>query len=268
MLEAFFLPAEPGERFCLAHAPAGTPRGAIVYVHPFAEEMHKSRRMAALQARSLAARGWLVLQVDLCGCGDSSGDFSEARWDTWSRDVRAGLAWARTRTAGSVALWGLRLGATLACELAADAALGIERLVLWQPVTSGEQFLSQFLRLRLAAEMLDGGAATSASGELRAQLAQGRTLEIAGYDLHPDLAAAIERVQLAALRPAARRIDWFEVAAEAAASVRPGSQRVAERWRAQGMDVRAASVAGEAFWSTIEISECPALLDATGEALA
>ena len=40
MLEAFFLPAEPGERFCLAHVPAGAPRGAIVYVHPFAEEMH------------------------------------------------------------------------------------------------------------------------------------------------------------------------------------------------------------------------------------
>jgi exosortase A-associated hydrolase 2 len=268
VLEAFFLPAAPGERFCLAHAPAREPRGAIVYVHPFAEEMHKSRRMAALQARLLAARGWLVLQLDLLGCGDSPGDFGEARWDTWSRDVRAGLAWARARTAGPLALWGLRLGATLACELAEDTALGVERLVLWQPVTSGEQFLAQFLRLRLAAEMLDGGAATSASGELRAQLAQGRALEIAGYDLHPHLAAALERVQLAALRPAARRIDWIEVAADAAAAVRPGSRRVVELWRAQGLDVRAASVAGEAFWSTIEISECPALLDATEMALA
>ena len=268
MLEAFFLPAEPGERFCLAHVPAGAPRGALVYVHPFAEEMHKSRRMAALQARALAARGWLVLQVDLCGCGDSPEEFGEARWDTWARDVRAGLAWARVRTAGPIALWGLRLGAALACELAADTALGIERLMLWQPVTSGEQFLSQFLRLRLAAEMLDGGTATSATGALRAQLAQGRTLEIAGYDLHPQLAAAIERLQLAALRPAAKRIDWIEVGAEASPSVRPGSQRVVERWRAQGLDVRAASVAGDGFWSTIEISECPALLEATAQALA
>jgi exosortase A-associated hydrolase 2 len=230
--------------------------------------MHKSRRMAALQARALAAHGWLVLQVDLCGCGDSPEEFGEARWDTWARDVRAGLAWARARAAGPLALWGLRLGATLACELAEDTALRIERLVLWQPVISGEQFLSQFLRLRLAAEMLDGGAATSASAELRAQLARGHALEIAGYDLHPHLAGAIERVQLGALRPAASRIDWIEVGAEASASVRPGSQRVVERWRAQGLDVRAASVAGEGFWSTIEISECPALLTATLGALA
>jgi exosortase A-associated hydrolase 2 len=268
VVEAFFLSVEYGERFCLSHAPAGAPRGAIIYIHPFAEEMHKSRRMAARQAHALAARGWLVLQVDLFGCGDSPGDFGDARWDTWARDVRACLAWARARTARPIALWGLRLGATLAGELAADAALGIERLVLWQPVLNGEQFLTQFLRLRLAAEMLHGGAATSASAELRGQLAQGRTLEIAGYDLHPHLAAAIERVQLASLRPAVKRVDWIELGAEAAASLRPASQRVVERWRAQGLDVRTASVAGEAFWSTIEITECAALLEATQEALA
>jgi exosortase A-associated hydrolase 2 len=268
VLEAFFLPAAQGERFCLAHSPEGTPRGAIVYVHPFAEEMHKSRRMAALQARALAARGWLVLQLDLSGCGDSSGDFGEARWDTWARDVRTGLEWARARAPGPLALWGLRLGATLACELAANAALGVERLLLWQPVTSGEQFVSQFLRLRLAAEMLAGGAATSALGELRAQLAEGRVLEIAGYDLHPDLARAIERAQLGSLRPAVERVDWLELGAEAAPAVRPGSQRVVERWRAEGVDVRTASVAGEAFWSTIEITDCAALLEATTEALA
>lgn len=268
MLEAFFLPTDQGERFCLAHAPTGAPRGAIVYVHPFAEEMHKSRRMAALQARALAARGWLVLQVDLFGCGDSAGDFGEARWETWAHDVRAGLDWVRAQAPGPLALWGLRLGATLACELAADPALGVGRVVLWQPVASGEQFLSQFLRLRLAAEMLGGGAATSAPGELRAQLAQGHTLEIAGYDLHPHLAAAIERAQLVSLRPAVKRVDWLEVGAEAAATVRPGSQRVVERWRAERVDVRTRAVAGEAFWSTLEIAECAALLEATEEALA
>lgn len=268
MVEAFFLPAEQDSRFCVVHAPAGAPRGAIVYVHPFAEEMHKSRRMAALQAQALAARGWLVLQPDLSGCGDSPGDFGEARWSVWARDVQAGLDWASARAPGPLALWGLRLGATLACEVAANGALGIERLVLWQPVTHGEQFVTQFLRLRLAAEMLGGGAATSALGELRSQLAQGRTLEIAGYDLHPDLAAAIEHAQLASLRPAVKRVDWLEVGAEGAPALRPGSQRIVERWRAEGLDVRTASVAGEPFWSTIEITECAPLLAATAEALA
>jgi exosortase A-associated hydrolase 2 len=263
VLEAFFLPAEQGRRFCVANRPAREPRGGILYVHPFAEEMHKSRRMAALQARRLAQLGYLVLQIDLLGCGDSGCDFGDARWALWTSDVAAGLRWLRERTQ-SQTLWGLRLGATLACEMAAG---GIERLVLWQPVTNGEQFLTQFLRLRLASEMLAGGAATSALGELRAELGQGRALEVAGYDLHPHLAQAVERLQLAALRPAVKRVDWLEVGAEPSEGLRPGSQRVAERWKAAGIDVRTATVAGEPFWSTIEIAVCEPLLDATTEAL-
>jgi exosortase A-associated hydrolase 2 len=143
----------------------------------------------------------------------------------------------------------------------------VDRLVLWQPVTNGEQFLSQFLRFRLASEMLAGGAATSALRELRAELARGRALEIAGYELHPDLAQAIESLQLGALPAATKRVDWLEVGAEASAGVRPGSQRVTERWKAAGFDVRTATVAGEPFWSTIEIAVCEPLLDATTEAL-
>jgi exosortase A-associated hydrolase 2 len=101
VLEAFFLPVEPGQRLCIFHHPAARPtRGGVVYVHPFAEEMHKARRMAALQARRLADEGFAVMQIDLHGCGDSSGDFSEARWDLWKRELddtlarTAALGWA------------------------------------------------------------------------------------------------------------------------------------------------------------------------------
>ena len=71
----FFLRFTAGNRFCLLHATDRRAVGAVLYVHPLAEEMNKSRRMAALQARALAASGWVVLQVDLFGCGDSDGDF-------------------------------------------------------------------------------------------------------------------------------------------------------------------------------------------------
>src|SRR5690349_8930312 len=115
MLEAFFLPAERGNRFCVVNRPARETRGAILYVHPFAEEMHKSRRTAALQARRLAELGYVVLQIDLLGCGDSAGEFGDARWDIWQSDVQAGLAWLKARVDAPLALWGLRLGAMLAC---------------------------------------------------------------------------------------------------------------------------------------------------------
>ena len=235
----------------------------MVYVHAFAEEMNKSRRMAALQARALAAHGYAVLQVDLYGCGDSAGEFGDARWEIWARDVRAAVDQLRNRFTARVSLWGLRLGATLASEIACDPALEIERLVLWQPVIAGEQFLSQFLRIRLAAEMLAAGAATSALRELRAELAQGRSLEIGGYDLHADLAVEIARRDMGLMKPAVKRVDWLEVGT----AVRPASQRVIGHWKASGLDVRPSAVPGDPFWSTVEIAECPALLDATTEAL-
>jgi exosortase A-associated hydrolase 2 len=266
VLDAFFIPVEPGQRFWIFHSPTGTSaRGGMVYVQPFGDEMNKARRMAALQARRLAAEGWSVLQIDLYGCGDSAGEFAQARWEIWSRDVRAAMAWLSERVAGPLSLWGLRLGATLACEVARERA--VEALVLWQPVVAGEQLLTQFLRTRLAGEMLAGGAATTALKQLRAELARGRTLEVAGYELHPELAAAIERVDLIAMRPAAKRIHWMEVAPEPGSPLRSASRRVVEAWRSAGVEVAPVTVAGEPFWSTIEIAECEALLDATSEAL-
>jgi exosortase A-associated hydrolase 2 len=234
-----------------------------VYVHPFCEEMNKARRMAARQSRRLAAAGHAVLQIDLFGCGDSSGELRDARWHTWKRDVGAAIGWLKARVGGPVSLWGLRLGATLAADVARDPGLGVEHLILWQPVGSGELFLRQFLRLRLAAEMLAEGAAQSGVRELREALARGSPLEIAGYDLHPQLAAEIEALRLADLVPAAKRVHWLEVVAQAEPELGPASRRTLAAWQAKGLDVRAAAVTGEPFWSTLEITECEALLAAT-----
>lgn len=268
MSSAFFLPAEPGHRFCIYHRPAeGSAGRGVVYAHPFCEEMNKARRMAALQSRRLAAEGYAVLQVDLFGCGDSSGDFSDASWRIWKQDLKFALGWLKSRVDGPLGLWGLRLGATLAADVARDPAVGIEHLLLWQPVSNGEQFLTQFLRLRLAAEMLAEGAAQSGVRELRETLGRGLPLEIAGYNLHPHLAAEIDALSLADLVPAVRRVHCLEVNAMAEPKLSPASQRALEVWRSKGLDVRAAAVRGEPFWSTIEVTECEALLAATESSL-
>lgn len=267
MLEAFFLPVDPGQRFCILNTPADATRRAVVYIHPFAEEMNKARRMAALQARRLAAEGCVVLQIDLLGCGDSSGEFSEARWGAWIRDAQAAVRWISRRYPVPLTLWGLRLGAMLAADVAQDASLGIEHLVLWQPVSNGGQFLSQFVRLRLASEMLAGGAATTALRELTEELRRGGMLEIAGYELHADLAADIESLKLEVLRPAVKRVDWLEVLADRTLSVRPAAKRVLDTWRGAGMEANAQHALGEPFWSTLEIAECDELLELTAAAM-
>jgi exosortase A-associated hydrolase 2 len=267
VLEAFFLPVEPGQRFCILTGPAAAPRRGVVYLHAFAEEMNKSRRMAALQARRLAAEGCIVLQIDLLGCGDSSGEFVEARWQAWKRDAEAAVRWIARRYRVPVTIWGLRLGAMLAADVAQNPSLGVDHLLLWQPVSDGGQFLTQFLRLRVASEMLASGAATTAVRELADELRRGRALEIAGYELHADLATQIERLKLEALRPAVKRVDWLEVLADRALPTRPAAKRVLDAWRGAGIESNADQAVGEPFWSTVEIAECCELLELTSAAL-
>lgn len=258
------MPAARGERFCIFHPAAGTPHGAIVYLHPFAEEMNKSRRMAALQARMLAMHGFVVLQIDLFGCGDSSGEFGEARWDIWKEDVSLGLQWLRRRVPGPIRLWGLRLGALLALDFATASNEVFGGFLLWQPVVNGESFLTQFLRLRMATEMIADDAVKTSTQALRSELKAGTVLEVAGYDLAPALAHAIERLKLAELPPPlGTPVHWLEVVPEAGRPLSPASQRVADAWIEHGVKLEARTVAGQPFWNAIEITECPELLAET-----
>src|SRR6476620_4799246 len=177
--EPFFLQTDRGRRFCLYHAPRAEKecRGAFIYVHPFGEEMNKSRRMAALQARAFAAMGFGVLQIDLFGCGDSSGEFVDARWAIWREDLAIAKKWLEQHVAAPVSLWGARLGGLLALDFASRVESTIEKIILWQPVVSGELFLTQFLRLRLAGDMLaEGMEKHTGTRTMRNALAAGEIL--------------------------------------------------------------------------------------------
>jgi exosortase A-associated hydrolase 2 len=265
-MEALFLDGRQGPLFCVYHPAAIQRRERIglVYLPPFAEEMNRSRRMVALQARRLAALGVDVLLLDLFGTGDSAGDFGEARWEAWREDAKAAMDWLSARCAGRVGLWGLRLGALLAAEVAAEAPSGLARLLLWQPVLSGERHLTQFLRLRVAASMGKGSGKETAR-DLRARLSQGEALEIAGYELAPALAEAIAGLQLAALlaRLKGLRPDLMEVSAGEVPAPAPATQKLLAELERQGLPHTAHAVCGEPFWSIQEITLAPRLLDAT-----
>ena len=258
---AFHLPATAGSRFCLLHSPpAAAARGALLYIHPFAEEMNKSRRMAALQAKALAGAGYAVLQIDLLGCGDSSGDFSDATWEAWIDDVLLGADWLQTQCACVPWLWGLRSGCLLVSEAARRMAVP-PPLLFWQPVVAGRQFLQQFLRLKLAGDLLGGEGGARMAG-LREQLAREGSLEVAGYRLSSALAAGLEKAELA---PPAQptRIEWFEVSARDGAELSPVARATIAKWQAAGHRVVGQVAAGPAFWQTAEIVESPALLAAS-----
>jgi exosortase A-associated hydrolase 2 len=269
--EPFFLQADCGRRFCLYHAPQAETecRGAFIYVHPFGEEMNKSRRMAALQARAFASMGFGVLQIDLFGCGDSSGDFSDARWDIWKQDLATACTWLEGRVSAPVSLWGLRLGTLLALDFARNSQKKFAQIILWQPIISGELFMTQFLRLRLASEMLstDGGKA-GGTNALRNALKEGTPVEVAGYELGPDLACAVDRLKAAELMVKGTPVHWFEVVADAGRGMTPAGERVVSAWRQNEVDLHLHLVSCLPFWATQEITECAELESATLNALA
>lgn len=262
--QPLFLDTPSGARFCLYHAPAGACRGALLYVAPFGDEMNRTRNLAARQARALVQRGIGVLQMDLYGCGDSAGEFADARWDGWQDDLALGHAWLAEKLGCPVGVWGLRLGALLALDYAARATLPVARLLLWQPVVRGAAFLTQLLRLRLAGALLDGETAgRTGTTQLREALLAGEPTEIGGYMVAPELGAAIDQADASAVPPVSIPVDWFDVLP--APGRPPGAAAVKQvtDWRIQGVSVRLHAVHGLPFWATQEITDCPALIDAT-----
>ena len=259
-IEPFFLDSPRGPLFCIFTSPSNQRlKGAVLYLPPFAEEMHKSRRMAALQARAMAVQGYAILQIDLTGCGDSAGDFGDASWSTWLEDARLGHAWLANKTAQPVTLWGLRTGALLAVDLA-QRLQNTHHLILWQPVSDGSLFLNQFLRIKLASEMLSDGQSKSGTKALLAQLEAGQGVEVGGNMLSPAMARELGGIKLASLVPACP-VSWLEVGAQA--SITPASQRIVDAWMAAGASVQTRTVQGDPFWVTQEITECPKLIDAS-----
>ncbi len=218
--------------------------------------------MAHLLARAVSLSGGDALIFDLSGTGDSMGEFSAARWDTWQDDADAAIAWLAERTGGPVSLVGLRLGAFPALHAAQTKPALVDRINLWQPVTSGRNMLTRFLRVRIAAAMTRGGGGETTEG-LWSQLADGRSVDVAGYEISAELAREIGALNLADLAPPTVPIHWFDLAAEEGRELAPGSRRIIEQWRKSEFSLTAETIVGAPFWTLQETTIAPALIDRT-----
>lgn len=251
-----------GSRLVVLHEPAEAPRGVVVGVAAFAEEMNKGRRTCALAARAMAREGLLVAQLDVAGCGDSSGDLVSASWQGWVDDVLDTTRWAvgLAPADAPVILWGVRAGCLVASQ--AQAQLGRPaHLLLWQPQPNGKLVLQQFLRLKMAGQ-LQQGSAKGVTDSLLADLAAGRSVEVAGYELGPGVADGMAAAQMR-MPSRGTRVAWLEVSAQTPPELLPVSQNMVQKWAAGGVEVRAAAVSGPLFWQTLDIEEAPALVERT-----
>lgn len=202
---AYFLPLGGERLFAFLHLPGGVPRAGAVLCAPLAEEKLWSHRVFVSFARELAARGYAVLRFDFRGEGDSDRRFGESDFESRLEDTQAAIEELKRRAPGlgKVTLVGLRLGATIAAAAAARRD-DVERLVLWDPVVDGADYMQSVLRANLMAQMAIHRKVVEDRDALVARLQRGETVNIEGYDLNRALfeqVSALRLPELLAARP-------------------------------------------------------------------
>lgn len=124
-----------------AQARSSQARAAVI-CYPWGPEYIFAHRALRHLGRQLAVRGFNVLRFDYYGSGDSAGDEAEVRLSGWREDIVAAIEELKDISdAKSVALIGLRLGASLAAQIAASCRKDVAALVLWDPAISGTEHL-------------------------------------------------------------------------------------------------------------------------------
>ena len=183
-LSGHFVEAQPGRIFVAAWQNDSKSQVAILCVPPLLEELNSSRRQMAVQAQQLVNAGLDTFVIDYYGTGDSEGLDHEASFENCLQSLSAAVQWVVSQGYQSVVLWGVRVGALFVAELLKQNAPAVVSGVLfWQPLESGEQWISALQRLQKMS------ANTGASDQY---------FEVAGYQLSDSL-----------LEPV-RKFDWRE----------------------------------------------------------
>ncbi len=251
-IRPFHLDGEKGRLFALLYTPQN-PQQTVVFVPPFAEEMNKCRQQVSRTAQALVESSCAVLIVDLFGTGDSEGNFSEATWSSWQADVETAMRWADVNLPDEQCIVATRLGCVLAAEALLLAGRKVAKTVFWHPVVSGSQFMTQFLRLQVAASMMEPGGQVTVDA-LRGKLSEGASLEVAGYELTPSLWQSVEGTDLLdSVKPGLGRLSVIEIGRVRKEGLSPAAKKIVGAAEAEGVDVSCQRVPGDPIWAATEI---------------
>ncbi|MCV2886027.1 alpha/beta hydrolase [Aestuariibacter sp. AA17] len=269
-IQPAFITLPSGNLYTVSFVPEGkTPNNIVIFVPPFAEEMNKSRKMMALMGNALASSGDLCVLFDYLGTGDSEGDFSDASWQIWQKnlsDVVEHICADYPSTA--LHFIGLRTGALvlnayLNEQPKAGTVQNIKSLHYWNPTFKGSLFVTQFLRLKLAGEMMRGEGEKVTAKQLRAQLTQQDSLEVAGYTVRDELISGLESSSMVLPEELYDcPLFIYEVNGKGEQVSPATANGCAKAFEHHSMK-QLMPVAGAAFWSTQEIAIVPDLIDFT-----
>lgn len=147
-------------------------------------------------------------------------------------------------------------------DWAKTSSVPIDSFILWHPVLNGGLAVNQFLRLAATSQIM--GKEGSSPKEIRNILNQGQAVEIGGYELHPELASAIEKQKMEDLFPSQNSsILWQEISLSDPPDFTPASKKVLDIFKANGCRINARAISGNTFWNSVEISTVPNLITDT-----
>ena len=242
------------------------PRGHIIYLAPFGEEMNRCRQAAATQARLFAASGYRCSLLDLYGTGEAVGELADATLEDWIAGIHAAVE--ECRDDEPLVFWGCRLGACLMTRyLAQHPAPGAVTALLWQPQVSGKTFITQAIRQRAAARM-EQGLEKQSKDEVMAMLADGATLEVGGYAMSAPLVHAIETLDIAEpLSAPLKTVHWLEHDTGDGRPIAARTQKAMDALKDHSETFELHRFAGAPFWQLHERDSCEALVEASTSCL-
>lgn len=117
----------------------------IVLCYPMGQEYMRSHRAFRQLSNLLSRAGYHVLRFDYYGTGDSMGESEDVSMQQWQQDIGTAIEELKDNAGiEKVSLVGLRLGAAMAVQAGAGRA-DVHDVVLWDPVVSGDAYLSNLL---------------------------------------------------------------------------------------------------------------------------
>lgn len=198
----------------------------VVVAPPLFEEDARLRKVLVNLARHLRDAGYDVVRFDYCGTGFSPGRYADLSLERARHNLAAALEYCRSAGAGRVDLVGVRFGAYLALESAADGS--VNRVVVWEPVLNPAAYIKEVLRSEVATQMLIYGEVRQDRDTLvEAMRASGR-MYVEGYLISSELYEQLSAGQ--AIKPNETLADVKNVA-----FVYWQSRREQKRWAAAGI---------------------------------
>lgn len=165
-------------------------RECVVLCPPIGTELLRSYRAFRQLATNLSKQGYDVIRFDYYGTGDSSGDCLEGSLEQWRADIKTAIEELKDASgADSVSLVGLRLGATLAADVAKQEPTS--RLVLWEPVIDGPAYIEDRIETDLEYE-----TEINHAEELKQNLEADAPIGIMGFAWSPKFRKELAEISL------------------------------------------------------------------------